>query len=145
MKKRPIHELSRRERQVLERVYRLGQATASEITALLPDSASYSAVRGMLRVLEEKGHLRHRYDGPRYVYFPTVPHGKAMQSALKNVLSTFFDDSPEGAVAALLEMESANLTPEQLEKWLTIKQRFCTSRPQRGDRDRGDRDPDGEN
>ncbi len=116
LKKRPIHELSRRERQIMEIIYSRQQATASEIAARMPDSPSYSAVRALLRILEEKGHLRHRQDGPRYVYVPTVPRERALRSAMKHMLDTFFDGSTEGAVAALLDMQGSRLGAEDLDR-----------------------------
>src|SRR3954466_11091420 len=87
--------LSRRERQIMEVIYRRGQATAAEVMEEMPDPPSYSAVRAMLRVLEEKGHLRHDQQGPRYVFLPTVPRDKARRSALKQLVRTFFDGSAE--------------------------------------------------
>ena len=84
-------------------VYRLGQATAAEVLAELPEPPSYSAVRAMLRLLEEKGHVRHEQDGPRYVYLPTVNRDKARKSAMRHLVRTFFDGSTEDAVAALLQ------------------------------------------
>jgi predicted transcriptional regulator len=107
-------DLSRRERQIMEVIYRLGQATVSDVLERLPDPPSYSAVRALLRILEEKGHLHHEQDGPRYVYLPTVPREAAKDSALKNVLRTFFGGSTEAAVAALLEGE--NLSAAELER-----------------------------
>lgn len=107
----------------MEIIYRKGQATAAEVGELLPDSPSYSAVRGVLRVLEERGLLRHRHDGPRYVYSPTVPRAQAMRSAMKNLLKTFFDDSAESAVAALLEMEAGRLSQEQVDRMLAMIER----------------------
>src|SRR5262245_65537883 len=85
--------LSRRERQIMEVIYRRGQSTAAEVLEGLPDPPSYSAVRAMLRVLEEKGHLRHEQNGPRYVFLPTVPREQARRSALKQLVQTFFDGS----------------------------------------------------
>jgi predicted transcriptional regulator len=96
-------QLGRRERQIMDVVYRLERATAAEVLAGLPDPPSYSAVRGMLRLLEDKGHLRHEQDGPRYVYLPTTARDEARRSALAHLLRTFFDDSRESAVAALLD------------------------------------------
>ncbi len=106
-------QLSRRERQIMDIVYRLGAATASEVTAELPDPPSYSAVRAMLRILEDKGHLTHSVDGPRYVYAPVVPRNAARQSALKQVVRTFFDGSATDAVAALLDMSGRKLTAKE--------------------------------
>ena len=109
---KPI-QLSRRERQIMDIVYRLGSATASEVTTELPDPPSYSAVRAMLRILEDKGHLTHSVDGPRYVYAPVVPRNAARQSALKQVVRTFFDGSATDAVAALLDMSGRKLTAKE--------------------------------
>ena len=109
-------QLSRRERQIMDIVYELGRASVAEVLARLPDPPSYSAVRAMLRVLEEKGHLRHNQDGPRYIYLATVPRDKARRSALKQLVQTFFDGSTEGAVAALLDMEASNLSPDELDR-----------------------------
>ena len=108
--------LSRRERQIMEVIYREGEATAAEVLNELPDAPSYSAVRALLRILEDKGHLRHRQDGPRYVFSPTVPRERARVSALKQMLQTFFDDSTEQAVAALLDMSSSDLSDEELNR-----------------------------
>jgi len=123
VKKKHLDDLSRRERQVLSIIYRLGQATAAEVGKQLPDEPSYSAVRGMLRVLEERGLLRHRQDGPRYVYVPTVPRPRAMRDAVKNLVRTFFDDSTENAVAALLDMDDVSLTPDQRDRILEMIRR----------------------
>lgn len=108
--------LSRRERQIMDIVYRLGQATAQEVLDNLPDPPSYSAVRALLRLLEEKGYLRHQQDGPRYMFLPTLARSKAQKSALKQMLQTFFDDSTEQAVAALLDLSRSKLSPEELER-----------------------------
>ena len=108
--------LSRRERQIMDVIYSRGQATAAEVLGGMPDPPSYSAVRAMLRVLEEKGHLRHVSDGPRYIFIPTVPRGKARRSALKQLVQTFFDGSTEQAVAALLDLSASKLTGEELER-----------------------------
>jgi BlaI family penicillinase repressor len=96
-------ELGRRERQIVEIVYRLGRATAAEVLADLPDAPSYSSVRGMLRYLEGKGYLRHERDGLRYVYLPTSSKQDVRASALSHVVKTFFDGSLPTAVATLLE------------------------------------------
>lgn len=108
------HELSRRERQIMDVIYREGRATAAEVRAGLADPPSYSAVRAHLRTLEEKGHLRHEEDGPRYVYHPVTPRTEATASALRRVLRTFFDDSTEKAVAALLDLGAGELGDEEL-------------------------------
>jgi BlaI family penicillinase repressor len=99
--------LARRERQIMELIYRRGRATAAEVHVGLAQPPSYSAVRAHLRVLEQKGHLRHVVDGPRYVYLPTVPRERARDSALRQVVNTFFDGSRAAAVAALLDLPGA--------------------------------------
>ena len=99
----PPDQLSRRERQIMDVVYARGQATVAEVTAALPDPPSYSAVRALLRILEQKGHLRHQEDGPRYVFLPTVSRDRARRSALRNVVRTFFDGSSAQAAAALID------------------------------------------
>jgi BlaI family transcriptional regulator, penicillinase repressor len=108
-----LTNLSRRERQIMDVVYRLGRATATDVLAQMPEPPSYSAVRAMLRVLENKGHLRHVLEGKSYVYSPTLGRSRASRSALQNMLKTFFDGSTEKAVAALLDM-SADLTDEEI-------------------------------
>lgn len=108
-------QLSRRERQIMDVVYRLGQATAADVLAELPDPPSYSAVRAMLRLLEEKGHIRHEQDGPRYVFLPTVNRDKARKSAMKHLVRTFFDGSTEDAVAALLQND-AGISDDELSR-----------------------------
>ena len=95
--------LSRRERQIMDVVYARGQATASEVADALPDPPSNSAIRALLRILEEKGHLRHVQDGPRYVFLPVVPRDRARKSAMKNLVRTFFDGSAAQAAAALID------------------------------------------
>jgi predicted transcriptional regulator len=99
-------QLSRRERQIMDVIYRHGKVTAAEVLAELPEPPGYSAVRAMLRLLEEKGHIRHEQDGPRYVYTPTVNRDKARRSAMRHLVRTFFDGSTEDAVAALLQNDS---------------------------------------
>jgi BlaI family penicillinase repressor len=95
--------LSRRERQIMDIVYAREQATAAEVTAALVDPPSYSAVRALLRILEQKGHLRHEQEGPRYVFYPIVSRDRARRSALKNLVRTFFDGSSAQAAAALID------------------------------------------
>lgn len=112
MSKKP--DPSRRERQILDVIYRLGAATVSDVQNALEDPPSYSAVRALLRILEEKGHLTHRQDGPRYVYHPTTPREQARSSALRRVLETFFDNSTEQAVAALLELRDSALSEDEV-------------------------------
>jgi BlaI family penicillinase repressor len=94
--------LSRRERQILDVIYALGRATAADVLERLADAPTYTTVRGLLRVLEQKGHVRHEEDAGRYVYIPTVTRQKAAKTALQHVVRTFFDDSPSRAMAALL-------------------------------------------
>jgi len=95
-------------------LYRRGRATAAEIHQDLPDAPTYSAVRAKLRVLEEKGHVRHEEQALRYVYLPMVSQGRAKESALRHLLETFFDNSAEQAITALLDLRTADLGPEQL-------------------------------
>jgi predicted transcriptional regulator len=97
--------LSRRERQIMDVIYRHGRVTAAEVLAELPEPPGYSAVRAMLRLLEEKGHIRHEQDGPRYVFLPTVNRDKARRTAMRHLVRTFFDGSTEDAVAALLQSD----------------------------------------
>jgi len=111
-----LRELSRRERQIMDFLYQRGRATAAEVQANIPDPPGYSAVRAMLRVLEEKGHTRHEQDGPRYVYLPRVARDRAKRSALRHVVQTFFDGSAEQAMAALLDDRSAKLSDEDLDR-----------------------------
>ncbi len=113
-------DLSRRERQIMDIVYAEGRVTAATVRENLPEAPSYSAVRALLRILEDKGHLRHESDGNRYVYLPTVPRGTARRSALKNLLHTFFDDSPENAMAALLDLGKDELGPDDLDRLAQI-------------------------
>lgn len=108
--------LSRRERQIMDVIYRKGEASAAEVLAEIPEPPSYSAVRAMLRVLEEKGHVKHIEKGLRYVFKPTVARDKARQSALKQMLETFFDNSREMAVAALLKDNDVKLSDDQLDR-----------------------------
>ena len=97
----------------MEVLYRLGKASVAEVLAELPDAPSYSAVRGMLTLLEEKGHVRHKRDGMRYVYTPVIAPAKARQSALRQLVSTFFQGSPMAAAAALLEMSGEELSVQE--------------------------------
>jgi predicted transcriptional regulator len=115
--KPPLHaELSRRERQIIDILYTQGRATAAEVQTALPDPPSYSAVRAMLRILEEKGHVRHEQDGPRYVYLPTIARDNAKRSALRHMLRTFFDGSAEQAISALLDDASTKLSDAELDR-----------------------------
>ena len=109
-------DLSRRERQILDILYQQGQATAADVQNALPEPPSYSAVRALLRILEEKGHVQHQQDGPRYIYLPTIARENAKRSALRHMLRTFFDDSAEQAISALLDDSSAKLSPAELDR-----------------------------
>ncbi|HEV3060097.1 MAG TPA: BlaI/MecI/CopY family transcriptional regulator [Vicinamibacterales bacterium] len=109
-----VTDLSRRERQVMDILYRDGKATAADVLAGLPDPPSYSAVRAMLRILEEKGHIRHEQDGPRYVFVPTVKRDTAQRSALRHVINTFFDGSASQVMAALFELSARELDADEL-------------------------------
>jgi BlaI family transcriptional regulator, penicillinase repressor len=106
-------QLGRRERQIMDVIYRRGKASVSEVRAELPDPPSYSAVRAMLGFLEDKGHLRHEQDGLKYVYLPVGDTSQVRASALKHLVKTFFGGSPERAVAALLEMSDAKLSQKE--------------------------------
>ena len=108
--------LSRRERQIIDILYRRGRATAAEVMEDLPGDSSYSTVRTQLRVLEGKGHVRHEQDGQRYIYSPAVARGTVRRSALKHLVETFYEGSVEQAVAALLGGEGSRLTDEQLDR-----------------------------
>ena len=117
MTAKPIHVvLTKRERQIMDALFRLGRATAAEIQAQLPEAPAYSTVRTQLRVLEEKGHVRHEEEGLRYVYLPTVTRQVARKSALKHLVNTFFDGSSAKVVAALLGGETARLSDEELDQ-----------------------------
>ena len=116
MARKPPPQLSRRERQIMDVIYRLGDATVQDVLNGLPDPPTYSAVRGLLRILEEKGHLRHRQQGARYVYQPTVTRETARRHALQQMLKTFFDGSPTQAVAALLDLSAQDLTDDELDR-----------------------------
>lgn len=116
MTKNAHTNLSRRERQIMDIIYGQGQATAAEVMERLPDPPGYSAVRAMLRLLEEKGYLKHEQDGMRYIYLPTLSREKARQSALKQLVQTFFDGSTEEAVAAILDMSRSKLSDNDLDR-----------------------------
>ena len=108
--------LTRRERQIMDILYKRGRATASEVMEDLPGHPHSSTVRTQLRVLEEKGHVRHKQDGPRYVYLPAVPRDRARRAALNHLLQTFFDGSAESAVVALLQMSDNSLSAADFER-----------------------------
>lgn len=111
-----LHTLTRRERQIMDILYKLERGTAAQVLAALPDKLNYSTVRAQLRVLEEKGHVRHEEEGLRYVYVPAVPRDVARRSALRHLVETFFEDSTEKAVAALLGAKRARLSKEELDR-----------------------------
>ena len=109
-KRKGPQELGRRERQIMDAVYQLGEGSVGDVRARLPDPPSYSAVRTMIRLLERKGYLRHRKAGTKYVYRPTEPHESASRSALGHLVDTFFGGSASDAVAALLDVSSNRLS-----------------------------------
>jgi BlaI family transcriptional regulator, penicillinase repressor len=111
-----LADLGRRERQIMDILYRRGSASAAEVLADLPDPPSYSAVRGMLRLLEEKGHVRHEWSGPRHVYRPAADVEQVRLSAARHLLRTFFDNSMESAVAAMLGVAEQPPSPEGLQR-----------------------------
>ncbi len=115
--------LSRRERQIMDILYQRGKSSASEVLEAMPDAPGYSAVRAMLRVLEEKGHVKHQAEGLKYVYIPTVARDKAKRSAVKHLLDTFFKDAPEQVVAALLDVSSTRLTRAELDRMAEMIER----------------------
>src|SRR5262249_33830506 len=113
----PGHDaLGRRERQIMEAVYRLGRASVADVLAELPDPPSYSAVRAMLRILEGEGRLRHEHDGPRFIYLPVVSGDKARRTILRDLVKRLFDGSTEKAIAALLDPRSTKLEEAELER-----------------------------
>ncbi len=114
MPSKPLRQLTGRERQIMDIVYRHDQVTVAEVLDELPDPPGYSAVRALMRILEQKGHLRHRQDGPRYVFSPTIPRDEARQSALSRLVRTFFDGSTEDAVVALIDMSHTRLSKHDL-------------------------------
>jgi predicted transcriptional regulator len=116
MSKRSPLDLGKRERQIVEVVYRLGEASVAEVRGQLPDPPSYSAVRAMLGLLVEKRVLKYRRDGKRYLYRPAMPKEKARQSVLRNLLATFFGGRPTDAMAALLEISAGELSDEDLDR-----------------------------
>jgi BlaI family penicillinase repressor len=112
--KKELNALGRRERQIMDIVHRRGLSTVAQVLEDLEDPPSYSAVRGMLRLLEEKGYVRHRWDGPRYVYVPTGDPDRVRRSAVQHLLHTFFGNSVESAVATMLDVSDTALTAEEL-------------------------------
>jgi len=108
--------LSRRERQIMDILYQRGKASAAEVREAMPDAPSYSAVRAMLRILEEKGQVKHQAEGLKYVYVPTVARDKAKRTAIKHLMDTFFSGSAEHVMAALLDVSSTKLTQDELDR-----------------------------
>ena len=108
--------LSRREREIMDALYALGRGTAAQVRERLPDPPGYSAVRALLRILEEKGHVRHDLDGPRYVYAPVVDARRARKNAVSHLVKTFFQGSAEKAVAALIESSDTKLSDEAIDR-----------------------------
>ena len=116
MTKKSHINLSRRERQIMDIIYQRSQASAGEVMENLPNPPSYSAVRALLRVLENKGYLKHKKAGARYIYMPTQPRHNAGKSALKRVLQTFYDNSVEKTVVALLDISDSEFSDEELDR-----------------------------
>ncbi|MDB4907120.1 MAG: transcriptional repressor, CopY family [Gemmatimonadetes bacterium] len=108
--------LSRRERQIMDLLYQRGKASVAEVLDGLPDPPSYSAVRALLKTLEDKGHATHEEDGRAYVYKPTVARDQARRSAMRHVVKTFFGGSADQAVAALLDLQGSNMSPDTLDR-----------------------------
>ena len=115
-----LQSLSRREREMMDVVYRAGRATAAEVRDLMIDPPSYSAVRATLRILEEKGLLKHEFDGKRYVYAPRVARDKAVQGALDHLVTTFFEGSAMGAVMTLLEQPGVEISSEDYDRMTAL-------------------------
>jgi len=116
MTKMKQNSLSRRERQIMDVLYKLERGSVAEVLGYLPGKPNYSTVRAQLRVLEEKGHVRHEEHGLRYIYVPVVPRAVARRSALRHLVETFFDGSTEKVVAALLGGEVSRISPEELDR-----------------------------
>jgi predicted transcriptional regulator len=118
-----LDKLAPRERQIMEIVYRLRRATAAEVHEQLADAPTYTSVRGMLRLLESKGYVRHDQEGPRYVYFPVADRGRVSKSALQSFVRTFFDDSASAAVSAMVGMYEDDLTEDALDELEAVVER----------------------
>ena len=116
MRRNPYLDLGRRERQIMDALYRLGSGSVADVQGALSDPPSYSAVRAMLRWLEEKGHVRHEEEGRKFVYSPTVSREKARRSALKSLLQTFFNGSVAQAVASLIDLDTEKMSPDDLDR-----------------------------
>ncbi len=116
MNKNSLLQLSRRERQIMDIIYQHGEASVAEVLENMPDPPSYSAVRAMVRILEEKGHLKHRVDGTKFIFKPTLPTENAKRSVLSHLVQTYFDGSVEQVVAALLDSSSTELSGLELDR-----------------------------
>ncbi len=116
MKKNWLNDLSRRERQIIEIVYSNNSASVGDVVSQMDNAPSYSAVRAFMRILEEKGHLKHKKTGAKYIYFPTRPRCNTRKSALKSVFQTFFDSSVENTLAALLDISDSEISEEDFKK-----------------------------
>ena len=131
MSKKHLTQPSRRERQIVDILYREGEAAVADVLKALPDPPSYSTVRALLAVLVEKGYVKHRQNGRQYLYSPTVSRSAASRTALKHVVNTFFDDSIENVVAALMSMKSAQISADEYERLARlIKDKRKTGRKQ---------------
>ncbi|MFC2159018.1 BlaI/MecI/CopY family transcriptional regulator [Acidobacteriota bacterium] len=120
VKKTPLNQLSRRERQIMDIIFKESRATAAEIHDRIPEPPSYSTVRALLSILERKGYIRHHADGPRYVYTPTMSQEKAKKKALQHLIQTFFNGSTEKVMAALLDISSSDLSEEEFDKLIEM-------------------------
>ena len=130
-RREPHSDLSRRERQIMDVVYRKGSATATEITAELPDPPTSTAVRTMLRILEDKGHLTHKQDGVRYVYSATLDPETARVSVISHVVKTFFNGSAEKAMATLIDRSGSDLTDAELARLASLIEKARKKRDSR--------------
>lgn len=130
----PLGDLGRRERQIMDVLFQLGQASAAQVREALPDPPSYSAVRGMLRLLEEKGFVKHDWDGPRHTYRPTADPAQAQRSAAQHLLQTFFNNSMESAVAAMLGVADRQLTSDELDRLSQLIEQARRRKPAGGTR-----------
>ena len=118
---RKLHtELSKRERQIMDIIYRKKNATAKEVMEKIPNAPSYSTVRKLLHILEQKGFLKHVQDGLKYIYYPKIPHKKAMRSAIRQLVETYFDNSVEEAMTALIEYKSEGISDSDLDKMIDL-------------------------
>lgn len=118
---RKLHtELSKRERQIMDIIYRKKSATAKEVMEKIPNAPSYSTVRKLLHILEQKGFLKHVQDGLKYIYYPKIPHKKAMRSAVRQLMETYFDNSVEEAMTALIEYDTGDLSDKELDRLIHI-------------------------